>query len=244
MIVCKNGHKHRLSAYANAMASAPSTPSQVIPMTEAFGDSPPAVAPATGESSSAIIRISTLPMNRGRAIPANTDDELARAIADTPGSSSLMVQQVTRATIQPHPAKRRAVLPSGDYDDMTEQARQLEALREMLQATYAERCQAVQQKEWLLSNEFQQRCAEAENIIKETRAKGAEEMRAQALKFHSLLQAFKEHKDFEQTSMRAEINKLQEQYKTEMQTVKETAGQRHREALGAEQQQKEEMIRD
>ena len=42
--------------------------------------------------------------------------------------------------------------------------------------------------------------------------------------------------------MLAEINKLQSQYKTEVQNVKETADQRHREVLGAEQKQKEEMI--
>ena len=141
------------------MASAPSTPSHLMTITEAIGHTPSDAASTTGDNNSAIIRINTPPQNRGGAIPANSDDELARAVADIPGSSALVMQQVTRTTVQPHPAKRRAVLPSGDYDDPTEQARQLDALREMLQTSYAERCHAVQQKEWLLSNEFQQRCA-------------------------------------------------------------------------------------
>ena len=108
-----------------------------MPITEVFGETPSDVASTTGDNNSSIIRINTPPKNRGGAIPANSDDELARAVADIPGSSTLMVQHATRTTIQPHPAKRRAVLPSGEFDP-NEQARQLDALREMLQTTCRE----------------------------------------------------------------------------------------------------------
>ena len=214
------------------MAAAPGTPQNSAAMMEIFGVSPP--------GSGAITVASTSPPNRGGGIPASSDDELARAIADEPGQSSLLVRHVATTTVQPSPpAKRRAT--RSPSEDINEQARQLDALRNLLCSTYAERCQAEQQKEWLLSKEFQQRCAEAENIIQETRAIGAEEMLAQSQKFHSLLQAFKEHKEFEQSTVQAEMAKLQEQYKTEIQAVKETADQKHREVLGAEQLSKEQM---
>ena len=129
MIVRNNKHNHRLSAFA--MAAAPSTPHDHVHMTELFGDSPG----ATNGSSGAITVASTSPPNRGGGIPTSSDDELARAIADVPPQSSLMVHQVATTMIQPHPAKRRAVQSPGDYEEVHDQARQIEALRELLQAT-------------------------------------------------------------------------------------------------------------
>ena len=113
-----------------------------MPIQEVFGSTPSDAASNTDDSS-AIIRINTPPNQRGGEIPAS--DELARAVADNSATGVLVSQQFTRTTVAPHPAKRRAVLTAGDCDP-SEQARQLDALKEMLQTAYAERCNAVQQK--------------------------------------------------------------------------------------------------